>query len=77
MIVAAFACASVLAVMPISASAMANKSSAVIESHSTKNTKTAKSTNMQWIHKDGKWYFQIDGKYVKGWFEYEKKLVLF
>ncbi len=72
MIAAAFACASVLAVMPISASAMANKSSAVVESQTDQNNKTAKSTKMEWIHEGGKLYCKIDGKYVKGWLMHEK-----
>lgn len=77
MIAAAFACASVLAVMPISANAMANKSAAVVESQTDHNNKAAKSTKMEWIHEGGKWYCKIDGKYVKGWLRHEKNWYYF
>lgn len=62
--IAALACASVLAAMPISASAMSNKSTAGIESPAK--------TNMEWIQKGGKWYCKIDGEYVKGWLLHKK-----
>ena len=72
MIIAPLACAAMLAVMPISASAMANKSTAVVESQTDQNNKAAKSTKMEWIHKGGKWSCKIDGEYVKGWLRQEK-----
>ena len=75
MVIAALTSTALLAVLPMSASAVTKADAAAAESQSSNTMETI--AKKMWIYKNGNWYFKLDDVYVKGWLRSENNWYYF